>query len=118
MRRLVTGAAGRAGLSPDGAHQFTLAVNEIVINAIRYAGGLASVAVAATAPTGERSGQITVTVVDNGPGFDNEVTADPPPVEQVHGRGLWLAHRMCDDIEIDSSPRGTVVRLRASSSAA
>ena len=36
-----------------------------------------------------------------------------PPPDQTHGRGLWLATRMCDDLAIDSSPEGTRITLRA-----
>jgi anti-sigma regulatory factor (Ser/Thr protein kinase) len=113
VRRHVADIAALAGLDTERAEQFTFAVNEIVINAIRHGGGLATVTVTSVAPEGRRNGEITVTVTDSGPGFDVGRTPRLPPVEQLHGRGLWLVHRMCDDIVIDSSEHGTVVRLRA-----
>jgi anti-sigma regulatory factor (Ser/Thr protein kinase) len=113
VRRHVLGSAELAGLDTERAEQFTFAVNEIVINAIRHAGGLATVNVVSVEPDGERNGEIIVTVSDSGPGFDIGRPPVPPPVEQLNGRGLWLVHRMCDDVVIDSSAQGTVVRLRA-----
>lgn len=105
-RRQVQTAAAAAGLDADRAAQFTFAVNEVVINAVRHAGGTATVDVAT-------NGGITVTVTDTGPGFRVGGPPDLPPVDQLSGRGLWLIHRLCDDVVIDSSERGTVVRLRA-----
>ena len=116
MRRLLLDSTARAGLSTDVAQQFTLAVNEIVINAIRHAGGVATVTVAVTEPGDGRDGRIAVTVSDTGPGLAPHIRPELPPADRTNGRGLWLAHRMCDDIEIESSPRGTVVRLRATAS--
>jgi hypothetical protein len=40
------------------------------------------------------------------------VPAELPPPDAVHGRGLWLAHRLCRDITIRTSANGTLVRLR------
>lgn len=116
MRRLLRDSTARAGLSTDVAQQFTLAVNEIVINAIRHAGGVATVSVAVTEPGDDHDGRIAVTVSDTGPGLAPHVRPELPPADHTNGRGLWLAHRMCDDIEIESSPGGTVVRLRATAS--
>lgn len=113
VRRQVLGAATLAGLEAGRARQFTLAVNEIVVNAIVHGDGSPTVEVSAAAPTGERDGDVTVTVTDTGSGFDHDMVPELPPPDHSNGRGLWLARRMCDDIEIDSSPRGTVVRLRA-----
>jgi anti-sigma regulatory factor (Ser/Thr protein kinase) len=109
LRRHVLDTAALVGLSGEQAGQFILAINEAVINAIRHAGGVAAVTVVANRP----GAVMTVTVSDTGPGFDGDVRPELPPADQDHGRGLWLVRKMCDDVEIDSSPRGTVVRLRA-----
>lgn len=110
LRRHVHDAAVRVGLSGEHAGQFTLAINEVVINSVRHGGGIAAVTVVAD----EAGAEITVTVTDDGPGFDGAVRPELPPADQDHGRGLWLVHKMCDDVVIDSSSRGTLVRLRAS----
>jgi anti-sigma regulatory factor (Ser/Thr protein kinase) len=113
VRRHILDTAVLAGLDTGQAEKFILAVNEIMINAIRHAGGQATVEVSATKPTDDRDGDITVTVTDTGPGFNHNNTPALPPADQLHGRGLWLAQRTCDDIVISSSPQGTVVRLHA-----
>jgi anti-sigma regulatory factor (Ser/Thr protein kinase) len=106
LRRHVKDAARRAGLDADRIDRYTFAVNEIVINAIQHGGGTAEVAIA-TGP-----GSVTVTVVDRGPGWNSDIPHDLPPPDRTHGRGLWLATRMCDDLTISSSATGTKITLR------
>jgi serine/threonine-protein kinase RsbW len=106
LRRHVNDTARRVGLDADRADRYTFAVNEIVINAIQHGGGTAEVAIAAGA------GTVTVTVVDNGPGWSSDIPEELPPPDRTHGRGLWLATRMCDDLTISSSSTGTTIVLR------
>ncbi|GAA0901863.1 ATP-binding protein [Virgisporangium aurantiacum] len=106
LRHHVNDAARRAGLDADRADRYTFAVNEIVINAIQHGGGTAEVAISAAA------GSVTVTVVDRGPGWNRDIPHDLPPPDRTHGRGLWLATRMCDDLTINSSSNGTTITLR------
>jgi serine/threonine-protein kinase RsbW len=107
IRRIVMAAAGDAGLDADQAARFTLAVNEIVINAILHGGGTAHVTV-----TGH-NGRVSVDVRDNGPGFATTLPSSPPPPGQLNGRGLWLARNLCDDVTMHNTGNGTVVRLTA-----
>lgn len=107
VRRRITEAAGRVGLQHDDAARFTLAVNEIATNAIQHGGGAATVAIT----TGE--GRIVVEVSDNGSGIPGSVSGELPSPDQLHGRGLWLARQLCDDVTVDSAGRGTIVRLSA-----
>jgi anti-sigma regulatory factor (Ser/Thr protein kinase) len=105
VRHVVAAAAEAIGLDRGAAERFVVAVNEVVINAIRHGGGIADVTI-----TGDGV-RLFVTVVDFGPGLSAGATAELPPPEQTHGRGLWLTHHLCDDVTIDSSPAGTRVRL-------
>jgi anti-sigma regulatory factor (Ser/Thr protein kinase) len=107
VRQVVAAAAEAVGIDRLAADRFVIAVNEVVINAIRHGGGIADVTI-----TGD-DGRLLVTVVDSGPGLSIGVPAELPPPEQTHGRGLWLTHHLCDDVTIDSSPAGTRVRLAA-----
>ena len=34
-----------------------------------------------------------------------------PSIDDEMGRGLWLAHQLCDLVQVRSSPEGTIVRL-------
>jgi serine/threonine-protein kinase RsbW len=106
VRRRVRDAARRAGLDSDHADRFTVAVNEVVINAIQHGGGVAEVGI-------RHNSHVVVTVADNGPGLVVDAPVTLPPPDQEHGRGLWLVHRLCDDVTIDHRPTGTLVRLSA-----
>jgi anti-sigma regulatory factor (Ser/Thr protein kinase) len=106
IRRRVRAAARDAGLDPDHVDRFTVAVNEVVINALQHGGGVAVVAI-------EHDAGVLVTVADRGPGLVLDRPVHLPPADQEHGRGLWLVHRLCDDVTIDRGPGGTRVRLRA-----
>jgi serine/threonine-protein kinase RsbW len=106
LRHHVKDAARGAGLDSDRIDRYTFAVNEIVINAIQHGGGTAEVAISAG------PGSVTVTVVDRGTGWNSDIPQDLPPPDRSHGRGLWLATRMCDDLTISSSSTGTTITLR------
>ncbi|WP_238008973.1 ATP-binding protein [Dactylosporangium sp. AC04546] len=108
VRQSVGAAAHRAGLPQERADLFTVAVNEIVINAIEHGGGVADVTIIVAGP------RLTVEVGDRGTaGPPLVVPGEPPPVDQPGGRGLWLASRLCDELTIEprGHPGGTVVRL-------
>jgi anti-sigma regulatory factor (Ser/Thr protein kinase) len=106
IRRRVRAAAENVGLDPDRVDRFTVAVNEVVINALQHGGGVAVVAI-------EYDAGVLVTVADRGPGLTLDGSVHLPPPDQEHGRGLWLVHRLCDDVTIDRRPGGTRVQLRA-----
>jgi serine/threonine-protein kinase RsbW len=108
MRQRVTEVARLVGLDRDEADRFTLAVNEIAINAIQHGGGTADVTIT------HESRRVVVEVQDRGNGLAVEVPTALPPSDQPHGRGLWLAHQLCDDVSLHVSDRGTRVRLSAS----
>ncbi|GAA2637082.1 hypothetical protein GCM10010399_82850 [Dactylosporangium fulvum] len=108
IRRSVTDAAHRAGFPPDRADLFTVAVNEIVINAIEHGGGAAMVTIIQHGPT------ITVEVRDTGSGVTGtRVPVQAPPVDQPNGRGLWLASRLCDELTFHPQQTGAMIRLRS-----
>ncbi|MER7891537.1 ATP-binding protein [Micromonospora sp. NPDC094482] len=105
VRHRVTRAALRAGLTPERAEQFTIAVNEVVINAIQHGGGAADV----TLTPGP--GTVTVTVRDSGGGIPAHVAPRLPTPHTLGGRGLWLVQQLCQDVTVHTSDAGTVVTL-------
>ncbi|WP_207915319.1 ATP-binding protein [Micromonospora sp. 15K316] len=107
VRHRVTGAALDAGLDLDRAEQFTIAVNEVVINAIQHGGGSADVTVTTAL------GAVTVTVRDHGGGIPADVSPRLPSPQTLGGRGLWLVQRLCPDVTVQTSGSGTVVTLSA-----
>ena len=85
-----TGNAARHGRSPDGR-------SEIRVRC-RYADGV-----------------VTVTVADDGPGFDPAARRKSLPDRFASGgRGLFLMQELMDEVAIDSGPHGTTVTMSRS----
>jgi serine/threonine-protein kinase RsbW len=104
-RRHIRDSAQAIGLDRHYTDQFLVAANEIIINAVQHGGGIADVTIVCD------GGRVLVEVVDQGPGLSVTAPESPPPADQPHGRGLWLAARLCNDVTFDSTPHGTRVRL-------
>lgn len=105
LRTLVTDAAKAAGVGAERAGHFTVAVDEAMTNAIRYArDGRVSI----TVVPGE---SVTVEVTDDGPGIPPGTRVELPPPDAVSGRGLWLMRTLCDNLDLDTGPQGTTARL-------
>lgn len=107
VRHRVAEAAVRVGLDDDRVAGFTVAANEIIINAIQHGGGSAEITISTT------DRQVVVKVRDHGTGIPDEVPTELPPADQVHGRGLWLARQLCDEVTLLSTDSGALVRLAA-----
>jgi anti-sigma regulatory factor (Ser/Thr protein kinase) len=95
-----------SGWAPEGLQDdVTLAVNELVSNAVRAAG---------TAEISHwRDGPAMVwEVSDSGPGM-HETRAGylPPPADDLSGRGLWIARTLADDAVVRPHGPGTAIRL-------
>jgi serine/threonine-protein kinase RsbW len=107
IRRRVLAVAGQAGLSDDQAARFTLAVNEVVINAVTHGGGRVTVVFQIIGSS------VVLEVQDEGTGIPSTVTGELPPADASGGRGIWLARQFCDDITIRNGATGASVRLVA-----
>jgi anti-sigma regulatory factor (Ser/Thr protein kinase) len=106
LRRRVLRLARQAGLAPERAEGFAIAVNETATNVIRHAGGAGELAVV---QDDERC--LIAEISDNGPGMPLGVTPRLPAPEATSGRGLWLTETLADRVVVDTSQRGTTVRL-------
>lgn len=109
VRARVAEAATAAGLPRARVHELVLAAHEVATNALRHGGGDASLR------AWREDGRLVCEVADSGPGIAQPapgyVLPDP---ERTGGRGLVLARRLCDLVEIRSGADGTVVRLHVS----
>jgi anti-sigma regulatory factor (Ser/Thr protein kinase) len=118
VRGLVTEVAAATGLDADRCARLAIAVNELVTNAITHGLPPATVTITSTGT------DVLVAVHDGGGGFtepdvvavlpgDGSVAARaaPPGLEDVSGRGLWLAVRLCDHVDVRTDPAGTTVRV-------
>lgn len=105
--------AARATLSrwaaetlPAGkAADLMLAAHEAAANSVRHGGGRGMLRYWQDPSTA------VVEVWD--PGRIHRLLAgrELPSIDDEMGRGLWLAHQLCDLVQVRSSPEGTVVRL-------
>lgn len=107
VRHRVATLARGCGLGEERADDWVTAVNELMTNVVRHGGGAGELRV-------WRGGHLICEVRDNGPGFSATDYLSPrhrPALSQTGGMGLWIARQMTDDLEIDSGPAGTVVRI-------
>jgi len=106
VRQAVASLARSVGLSSRRNEDFVLAVCEAATNSIRHGGGEGSLAI-------WRDGEkLVCDIRDAGHITDPLVGRERPPVDQVGGRGLWIANELCDLVQIRSGEQGTHVRLR------
>jgi anti-sigma regulatory factor (Ser/Thr protein kinase) len=108
VRRAVSGCLILSGLPLERADDATLAVAEMLGNAIEHGGGGGTVALT------REYRQLRCVISDEGPGLPDGM--DRPHRERVartavDGRGLWLAYALCSAVTLQSSMHGTRVDL-------
>jgi anti-sigma regulatory factor (Ser/Thr protein kinase) len=106
VRALVAAAATAGGLAPGRTNDLVVATSELAANSVLHGGGrgLASV--------WREEAAIFVEVADAGTITDSTVGQVRPDPATEHGRGLYIANQLCDDVAIDSSATGTRIRLQ------
>jgi PAS domain S-box-containing protein len=102
-RRVVTDWLTRLGASRDESGEIVVAVNEAAANAIEHAYGLVDEEFVVEADV--RDGVVEFVVRDFGRWRTRRSSGD-------RGRGLDLARSLMDEVDIEPSADGTVVRLR------
>ncbi|MFG2472455.1 ATP-binding protein [Streptomyces canus] len=104
IRSKVSQCASDAGVPDDRLPKLAVAVTEIATNSIRHGGG--------TLRTWAQDSTFLAEFRDAGYISDVMAGRTRPDANQVGGRGLWLAHQLCDLVEIRSTPdQGTTIRL-------
>ena len=116
--RLVVAAAAEVvpSLEPSRVDDLRLAVSEATTNAIQAhnrSGCTRPVRVCCRCA----DGGVSVTVRDEGPGFDVDALPEMPPPEsearlgRESGMGISIMRALADTLSIDSGPEGTEVHL-------
>ncbi|MEU4797581.1 sensor histidine kinase [Streptomyces sp. NPDC023327] len=106
IRSKVSQCASDAGIPDDRLPKLAVAVTEIATNSIRHGGGRG------TLRTWVQDSTFLSEFRDAGYISDVMAGRTRPDANQIGGRGLWLAHQLCDLVEIRSTPdQGTTIRL-------
>ena len=105
VRALVERRARDAGLGTERRSDLLLAVNEAAANSVRHGGGNGILRV------WREDGMLVCEIKDRGVVRDPLVGRRRPQPDQSGGWGVWIAHQVCDLVQLRSGPQGTVVRL-------
>jgi len=101
----------QVGLDEDGLHWVSVAVREAVANAVKHGnkGDATKKVFVAYDGTFDGLPELTVTVRDQGEGFDPEEVADPLAPDNLlkgSGRGLFLIRSFMDDMTLQRAAEG------------
>lgn len=106
LREKISACAEQLGLGGHRLRELHLAATEIATNSIRHGGGHG------TLRTWSEDQRLVCEFRDAGYIADPLAGRHRPTSTQAGGRGLWLAHQLCDLVEIRSTPdTGTMIRL-------
>lgn len=105
VRRLVAAAAERTGLGPLEVADLVTATSELAANSVMHGGGSGTIRI------WREEERLLAEVEDRGRIEEPLVGRMRPDIFQEGGRGLWLANRLCDLVQIRSGEHGTTVRL-------
>ncbi len=108
LRHEVSRLLPTVGVTGDRLSGYVLAVNEVITNVVLHAGGRGRIVLRL------ESGSVWCVVTDSGPGIPEGCLDDHlfPGTDEIGGRGLWLAHRLCDEVTTATGPIGTSIGLR------
>jgi anti-sigma regulatory factor (Ser/Thr protein kinase) len=105
VRSHMAAVADLAGMAPTQKEDLVLAANEIATNSLRHGGG------SGTLRSWTDGGSVVCEVRDAGVITDPLAGRRRPSVRDHGGRGLWLANRLCDLVQMRGFDNGNVVRL-------
>jgi serine/threonine-protein kinase RsbW len=108
LRRSVAGSLG--DVAPEVVADVLLALDEAVSNAIRHGSRAGEPVVVSVESDGE---WVEMTVRDGGPTPRlPRLPAEPPPVLETGGRGLWLILQLVDEVRLQRIDDGTRLTMR------
>lgn len=106
LRQLLSGWAAREAMDSESVEDLVLSVHEIATNSVRHGGGSGMLRLWRTRTS------LVCEVEDTGR-IEDPASAGAlrPGTSPAEGRGLWIAHQLCDLVEIHSGSDGTQVRM-------
>ncbi len=107
--------AKRLGIGSEGRDAIGIALAEACLNALEHGAGGGGIMVRLVARKhGDGPGELLAEIEDHGPGFQaSRLTASPRGGRvRKRGWGLVLIRELMDEVEIESHPGRTVVRMR------
>jgi anti-sigma regulatory factor (Ser/Thr protein kinase) len=105
VRRIVGRRLGDEGVPEIRGAELVLAVHEVAANSVCHGGGRGTLRLWA------QDDRLVCDVRDAGLVDDPLVGRRPPSLGATGGRGVWLAHQLCDLVQLRSGPDGTTVRM-------
>jgi anti-sigma regulatory factor (Ser/Thr protein kinase) len=106
VREFTAAWARQAGLPPHRVSDLVMAVAELAANTLAHTSG------PGTLTLWVADDEVICQVQDQGQITDPLAgRLRPAPDAPGGGRGLWVVHQVCDQVEIRSGPAGTTVRL-------
>jgi len=108
---LLSDAFDQLGLDEEAVFDIRLAVQEAVVNAVEH-GNRSDPNRMVHVLCQVDDDAITVTVTDEGDGFDPSAVPDPTQPENIlreHGRGIFLMRNLCDDVRYNE--KGNAVTM-------
>ena len=105
MRDRVMAACVRANCEQQRRDDVVLVASELAANSLRHAPGVGTIR------TWDDGSHLYIQADDDGLIQDPFVGQRRPVPGIPTGRGLWLAHRLADLVELRSGPAGTTVRV-------
>lgn len=113
VEKFIASFCKKAKLTEDQSDNMAIAVTELVNNGIIHA-HKQDASKNVTIHVQYEEDRIIVSVQDEGEGFDPKDIANPTDPQNLwkqSGRGVFLVKNLIDEVEIESTPKGTKVTL-------
>ena len=112
----VEGTLRGLGISESIVADIAISVSELVNNAIIHGNKFARDKTV-TVKLKHNGGTLTISVTDQGTGFDPGHVPDPLAQENLLkevGRGIFIVRQLMDNVEITATPHGTTIAITKS----
>ncbi len=113
VEKITEKIADHMQFSDEEKDSLAISVTEIVGNAIVH-GNRKDIHKQVTIDFEYKNDKVTVTIQDEGRGFDEKDVANPLEPENLlkeSGRGIFIVRALMDQVEIENNDTGTLVRL-------